>query len=115
MIKPLHAKWLMEFYNHITSEDVSKVIINGWKRSGIYDAVKGSSPLSPSIDPFDKLIPLADDNGKSNYVDVTLNDFESLTEKFVNDRFDEEESEWQNDSEIEFVRSASDAFVIDEE
>ena len=93
VIKPLHAKWLMEFYNHITSEDDSKVIINGWKRSGIYEAVKGGSPLLPSIDPFDKLIPLADDNGKSNYVDVTLNDCESLTEKFVNDGFDDEESE----------------------
>ena len=66
VIKPLHAKWLMELYNHITSEDGSKVIINGWKRSGIYDPAKGGSPLLQSIDPFDKLIPLADDNGKSN-------------------------------------------------
>ena len=39
-IKPLHAKWLMEFYNHITSEAGSKIIINGWKASGIYDAIK---------------------------------------------------------------------------
>ena len=115
VIKPIHAKWLMEFHNHITSEDGSKVIINGWKRSGIYEAVKGGSPLLPSIDPFDKLIPLADDNGKSNYVDVTLNDCESLTEKFVNYRFDDEESEWENDNEIEFERSASDAFIIDDE
>ena len=45
VIKPLHAKWLMQFYNHITSEKGSEIIINGWKRSGIYDAVKnGSSP-----------------------------------------------------------------------
>ena len=45
VIKPLHAKWLMEFYNHITSEKGSEIIINGWERSGIYDAVKnGNSP-----------------------------------------------------------------------
>ena len=31
VIKPLHAKWLMKFYNHITSENVSEIIINGWK------------------------------------------------------------------------------------
>ena len=35
VIKPLHAKWLMEFYNHITSEEGSEIIINDWKRSGI--------------------------------------------------------------------------------
>ena len=58
---------------------------------------------------------MTDDNGKSNYVDVTLNDCESLTEKFVNDRFDVKESEWENDNEIEFERSASDAFIIDDE
>ena len=40
VIKPLHAKWLMQFYNHITSEKGSEIIINGWKKSGIYDAVK---------------------------------------------------------------------------
>ena len=45
VIKPLHATWLMEFYNHITSEKGSEIIINGWKKSGIYDAVKnGNSP-----------------------------------------------------------------------
>ena len=45
VIKPLHATWLMEFYNHITSEKGSEIIINGWKRLGIYDAVKnGNSP-----------------------------------------------------------------------
>ena len=30
VIKPLQAKWLMEFYNHITSEKGSEIIINGW-------------------------------------------------------------------------------------
>ena len=57
---------------------------------------------------------MADDNGKSNYVDVTLNDCESLTEKFVNDCFDDEESEWENDNEIKFERSASNTFIIDD-
>ena len=32
LIKPLHAKWLMELYNHITSEKGSEIIINGLKR-----------------------------------------------------------------------------------
>lgn len=30
-IKPLHVKWLVEYYNEMTSESVSYVTINGWK------------------------------------------------------------------------------------
>ena len=58
VIKPLHAKWLMQFFNHITSEKGSKIIINGWKRSGIYDAVKNGSSSLPSIVPFNEIDPL---------------------------------------------------------
>ena len=49
-LKPLHAKWLIEYYNEITSENGSSVIINGWKAAGIYDAIKaGSSRYNKSI------------------------------------------------------------------
>ena len=34
-LKPLHAKWLVEYYNEITSENGSSVIINGWEAAGI--------------------------------------------------------------------------------
>ena len=30
-IKPLHAKWLVEFFNEMTSESGATVILNGWK------------------------------------------------------------------------------------
>ena len=30
--KPLHAKWLVEYYNEFRSEKGSSVIINGWKQ-----------------------------------------------------------------------------------
>ena len=52
MIKPLHAQWLVEFYNEMTSESGSTVIVNGWKASGIYDGLKMGSSNLPSIDPF---------------------------------------------------------------
>ena len=38
-IKLIHANWITQFYNHMLTEDGSKVVINGWKRSGIVDAV----------------------------------------------------------------------------
>ena len=116
VIKPLHAKWLMEFYNHITSEKGSKIIINGWKRSGIYDAVKNGSSSLPSIDPFNEIAPLVVTE-KSNETDVTINQSSSLTESFVNDRYDEESdcSDWENENDIDFERSAFDTFIIDDE
>ena len=116
VIKPLHAKWLIEFYNHITSKKVSEIIINGWKGSGIYDAVKNDSSSLPYIHPFNEIAPLIVTE-KSNETDVTINQSSSLTESFVNDRYDEESdcSDWENENDIDFERSAFDTFIIDDE
>ena len=116
VIKPLHAKWLMEFYNHITSEEGSELIINDWKRSGIYDAVKNGSSSLPSIVPFNEVAPLVVTE-KSNGPDVTINQSSSFTESFVNDRYDEESdcSDWENENDIDFERSAFDTFIIDDD
>ena len=48
-LKSLHAKWLVEYYNEITSENGSSVIINGWKAAGIYNAIKAGSSWLQSI------------------------------------------------------------------
>ena len=116
VIQPLHTKWLIEFYNHITSEKGSEIIVNGWKRSGIYDAVKNGSSSLPSIEPFYEIAPLVVTE-KSNETDITINQSSSLTESFVNDRYDEESdcSDWENENDIDFERSAFDTFIIDDE
>ena len=116
VIKPLHAKWLMKFYNRITSEKGSEIIINGSKRSEIYDAIKNGSSSLLSIDPFSEIAPLAVTE-KSNETDVTINQSLSLTESFVNDRYDElsDCSDWENKNEINFQRSAFDTFIVDDE
>ena len=45
-MKPLHAKWLSECYNYISSSDGQKIKRNGWLRAGITDAIKmGTSKL----------------------------------------------------------------------
>ena len=53
---------------------------------------------------------------KSNKTDVTINQSSSLTESFVNDRYDEESdcSDWENENDIDFERSAFDTFIIDD-
>ena len=39
LVKPLHAKWLIEMYNEMTSADGKKVCLKGWQVAGIKDAV----------------------------------------------------------------------------
>ena len=65
ILKPLHAKWLVEFYNEITSENGSSVIINGWKAAGIYDATKAWSSGLQSIDPLEDIPPLVTEHDES--------------------------------------------------
>ena len=38
-LKPIHAGWIVDFYNYITLGEGRKVIENGWKASGIADTV----------------------------------------------------------------------------
>jgi len=55
MIKPLHAKRLLEMYNHMTSAEGKKVCIKGWQVAGIKEAVdKGLARLT-SLDPFEDI------------------------------------------------------------
>ena len=64
-LKPLHAKWLVEYYNKITSENGLSVIINGWKAAAIYDAIKAGSSGLQSFDPFEDISPLVTKHDES--------------------------------------------------
>ena len=48
-IKPIHANWISQFYNHMSTDEDSKVIISGWKKSGSSDAVTGGSSSLASL------------------------------------------------------------------
>ena len=58
VLKPLHAKWLISFYNYMTTTKGQEVISNGWKRSGIYDSITLGSSKLPALDPFRDICPL---------------------------------------------------------
>ena len=61
-MKPLHAKWVIDVFNQLSSFEGKKVILAGWKASGILDALEnGLAWFSGSfvdsyyeIDPLDK-------------------------------------------------------------
>ena len=94
-IKPLHAKWIVDYYNHITSKAGTDVIINGWKSAGIYDAIKTGKSTLPSIDPFNEIAPLAvSSNEICNHNLVGVSD--DLREGYVIE-IDEDELEEDDD------------------
>ena len=114
-IKPLHAQWLVEFYNEMTSESGSTVIVNGWKASGIYDGLKMGSSNLPSIDPFQDISPLLESNDLESGLQA-INITEEMREHFVNVANDEEDdSEWEDENDVDFNRNAFDIIIDDEE
>lgn len=69
VIKPLHAKWLSEFYNYINSPDGQEVIRNAWIRAGILDAIKMGSAQLPSLDPFRDISSMANETEGANEIE----------------------------------------------
>ena len=115
VMKPLHAKWLVEYYNHISSEAGTKVIVNGFKLAGIYDVIRSGKLSLQSIDPFNDITPLTDSLSEGNCGNfVRLSD--DLSEGYANE-LDENESEDDEDTEwgLEdgFNRNAFGDFITD--
>ena len=98
-MKPLHAKWLSEFYNYINSSDGQETTCNGWLRAGITDAIKMESSKLPSRDPFLDICRDIDFvvNGNPSQVEFTclklVNPLESLPE----DADSEPNSDWEEE------------------
>ena len=40
ILKPLHARWLIDIYNYMTSPDSQAVSLKGWKVAGITEVCK---------------------------------------------------------------------------
>ena len=59
IVKPLHAKWLIEMYNHMTSSEGRDVCLKGWKVAGILDATEKGLDGLQNLDPFHDIDPLA--------------------------------------------------------
>ena len=64
-LKPLHAEWLVELYNQMSTVEGQKIVHRSWKASGITEAMKaGKASLQP-LDPFHDIDPMVelDDEG----------------------------------------------------
>ena len=58
IINPIHAGWLVEFYNYMTTEEGKKYINSERRASGITDVIRMGKSNLPLIDPFNDLDPM---------------------------------------------------------
>ena len=107
---------MVEYYNKITSENGSSVIINGWKAAGIYDAIKAGSSGLQSIDPFEDMSPLVTKHELESLLPATI---DQLTDELrENVSFDEENFEWEqsdNEDDVDSERNIFDDIIINDE
>ena len=103
VLKPLHAMWLLEFYNHIISEEKREIITCGFERAGITHALGLCSSNLPELDPFAELSTLASDD---ELADQSLRDEEYL-QSFTNE-VDSDDSDWGEDFDRNAFEDVSD-------
>ena len=113
VLKPLHASWLIELFDHMTSPAGKAVSLKGWEVAGITDAVKKGTHGLPSLDPFHDIDPLS-------FIPVAIEEDNSETingeqrEMYLSEESmdvdDSDDEEW-----VDRDGNAFDVFDIDEE
>ena len=51
-LKPIHAKWLVDFYNHMTTPEGEQDISSGWSTADIANTLKNGENCLEPLDPF---------------------------------------------------------------
>ena len=54
VLKPRHASWLVDLYNHLSRDIGRRQIAKGWEKAGITQLLYESFSLSPE-DPFEEI------------------------------------------------------------
>ena len=62
ILKPLHAQWVVDFYNEMATVKGKPITENGWRAAGITDINRLGSKNLPGIDPFHDIDTLLDGN-----------------------------------------------------
>ena len=106
IVKPLHAKWLIEMYNHMTSSEGRNACLKGWKVAGILDAAEKGLEELPNLDPF-HIDPLATSDSLE---EVDGNESETERSMYISPSVDEddEDSEYQDGNIFDVFDEESD-------
>ena len=113
VLKPLHAGWLIDAYDHLTSETGRKVIANGWKSAGITDAISKGVKGLPTLDPFDSIDPLVKYSDESNADHIPDMDLEEIDFFISEKEKDSSDDEWEMEGTGEEIRNAFHIFEED--
>ena len=114
ILKPQHAKWLIDLDNYMTSPDGQAVLLKGWKVAGITEAVQKGLNGLPFLDPFHDINPLSFTPNAED--DTFQNDHDEEDEKqslmYIHEGEEEEtvEEEW-----VDADGNAFNLFEIDED
>ena len=116
VLKPLHAKWVIDLFNYFTSQKGRQMILNGWKAACISEALSsGSLGLEP-LDPFQAADPLTTE--KSNTETYMHSRTEGNIKFFVNPKNkaeDDREDNWViNGEEVKNIFDVVDDFLEDD-
>ena len=101
-VKPLHAKWVIKAYNHMTISIGKDICLKGWKKSGIQEALENG--LEDHLDPFKDIDPIETADEASNNLFV-------VNKMYISQQnLDDNESDWKDDDGNIF-----DVFIDDNE
>ena len=82
-LRSLHAEWLAELCNQMTTKEGKDIIMSSWKSAGISQAIRTGSANLVSLDPFIDIDPFISEVTHENNVNIAkINDEER--EVFVN-------------------------------
>ena len=93
--------WVVDIFNHVTTDKGKEIIESGWWTAGILDALKLGLEKLPSINPFSDIAPMLNDDDQSDEVmllalcDVTVEEFVALGGP-ANDNKSDGDSEWED-------------------
>ena len=114
ILKPIHAGWLVDFYNHMTTDKGFDIIKNGWKAAGTTNAIHLGLNNLPSVDPFDEMDPMlqlttasADQNQLAAISRITIDEIQLRYPNPSEDNSDENDLGWEDPQQ---ERAALDLF-----
>ena len=91
VVKPLHAKWLIEMYNHMTSSEGKGICLKGWKVAGILDATEKGLDGLQNLNPFHGIDTLATSDSLEKFDgNVPKTERDMYISPFIDDHEDSE-------------------------
>ena len=107
MLKPVHASWVVDLYNYLTTTKGKVVIENDWKKSGITEAIEGGYSKLQPLDIFESIDPLM---SKENLSILYTDWYIDANNLYEIQRTEEEE---ESDQEIEWKHAYFDNNIFD--